>query len=193
MFSTREYLERKTGPYGVGRLSFMQSLVTEYQDTSSLEAKQQVIANLANFAYDPINYEYIRALNITDLFLDCLDDNDTQIVEYAIGGVCNLCLDKKHKNHIIKNNGIPSVIRCLTSSNEETVLSAITALMFLLTPESKADITSVPVIDAMLHFANSKNPRLKNLAVVFLEDYANAKDVAMVREAQAALVTGTNS
>ena len=33
------------------------------------EAKLQVLANLANFAYDPINYEYIRHLKIIDLFL----------------------------------------------------------------------------------------------------------------------------
>ena len=33
------------------------------------EGKQQVLANLANFAYDPINYEHFRKLNILDLFL----------------------------------------------------------------------------------------------------------------------------
>jgi len=33
------------------------------------EAKLQVLANLANFAYDPINYEYLRQLNVVDLFL----------------------------------------------------------------------------------------------------------------------------
>ena len=35
MLSTREQLEKRTGPYGVGRLSFLQSLVTEFQDTTS--------------------------------------------------------------------------------------------------------------------------------------------------------------
>lgn len=34
MFSTKEQLDKKTGPYGVGRFSYLQSLVTEYQDTS---------------------------------------------------------------------------------------------------------------------------------------------------------------
>ena len=33
------------------------------------EYKLQVLANLANFAYDPINYEYFRKLNVLDLFL----------------------------------------------------------------------------------------------------------------------------
>jgi len=35
MFSTKEQLEKRTGPYGVGRFSYLQSLVTEYQDTTS--------------------------------------------------------------------------------------------------------------------------------------------------------------
>jgi hypothetical protein len=36
MFSTKEQLDKKTGPYGIGRLSYLQSLVTEFQDTNSL-------------------------------------------------------------------------------------------------------------------------------------------------------------
>ena len=35
MFSSQEYLDKKTGPYGVGRFSYLQSLVTEFQDTAS--------------------------------------------------------------------------------------------------------------------------------------------------------------
>ncbi len=34
-----------------------------------VEAKLQVLANLTNFAYDPINFESFRTLNIIDLFL----------------------------------------------------------------------------------------------------------------------------
>ena len=35
----------------------------------SLESKLQILANLANFAYDPINYEYLRILNVIELFI----------------------------------------------------------------------------------------------------------------------------
>ena len=69
MFSSKEYLEKKTGKWGVGRFKYLQALVTEFQDTSKHEYKLQVLANLANFAYDPINYEYFRQLNILDLFI----------------------------------------------------------------------------------------------------------------------------
>ena len=33
------------------------------------ESKEEILANLANFAYDPINYEHFRKLNVVDLFL----------------------------------------------------------------------------------------------------------------------------
>lgn len=33
------------------------------------ESKLQILANLTNFAYDPINYEHLRKLNVVDLFL----------------------------------------------------------------------------------------------------------------------------
>lgn len=178
MFSTRAQLAKRTGQYGVGRFSYLQLLVTEFQDTTSNEAKIQVLANLANFAYDPINYEYLRQLNVIDMFLDCLTEVDDKIVEYAIGGICNLCLDKTNKEYILQNEGIPGVVGCLSSSVEETVLSAITTLMFLVTPRSKEEIASVQIIDAMLRFSKSSNPRLSNLAKVFLEDYCNGAQIA---------------
>ena len=36
------------------------------------ENKLQIIANLTNFDYDPINYGFFRTLNMLDLFLDVL-------------------------------------------------------------------------------------------------------------------------
>ena len=45
MFSSKSYLEKKTGPYGIGRLSYLQSLVVEYQDTTDL-GKYRPIAQL---------------------------------------------------------------------------------------------------------------------------------------------------
>lgn len=48
--------------------------------------------------------------------------------------------DKNFKEYICKNGGIPRVINCLSSKREETVLSAVTTLMFLVYPESKAGL-----------------------------------------------------
>ncbi|XP_049716040.1 armadillo repeat-containing protein 7 isoform X4 [Elephas maximus indicus] len=53
----------KVDPY-VGRLGYLQALVSEFQETESQDAKEQVLANLANFAYDPSNYQYLRQLQV---------------------------------------------------------------------------------------------------------------------------------
>ena len=102
------------------------------------EYRLQVLANLANFAYDPINYDHFRKLNILDLFLDVIaEDTDEKAIEFAMGGVCNCCLDKLNKEYLVKNDGVELTIKCLSSANEETVLSAITTLMYLITPATK--------------------------------------------------------
>lgn len=51
----------------------------------SLEAKEQVLANLANFAYDPKNTEYLRQLQVTDLFLDMLTEKNENFIEFGMG------------------------------------------------------------------------------------------------------------
>lgn len=105
---------------------------------SNTEYRLQVLANLANFAYDPINYEHFRKLNILDLFLDVVaEDTDDKAIEFAIGGVCNCCLDKLNKQYLVENDGVELAVKCLSSANEETVLSAITTLMYLTTPQTK--------------------------------------------------------
>jgi len=35
MFSTKEYLAKKTGPFGIGRLPYLQELVDEFQSSDS--------------------------------------------------------------------------------------------------------------------------------------------------------------
>lgn len=47
-----------------------------------------MLANLANFAYDPSNYEYLRQLQVLDLFLDMLTEENETLVEFAMGKGC---------------------------------------------------------------------------------------------------------
>lgn len=49
------------------------------------DAKEQVLANLANFAYDPSNYQYLRQLQVLDLFLDSLSEENETLIKFAIG------------------------------------------------------------------------------------------------------------
>jgi hypothetical protein len=38
----------------------------------SSQSSMAALAHLANFAYDPVNYDHFEALNIVELFLDIL-------------------------------------------------------------------------------------------------------------------------
>ncbi|XP_005108946.1 armadillo repeat-containing protein 7 [Aplysia californica] len=184
MFTSQEYIDRKTGEHGIGRLSYLQSIVTEFQDTSEEDAKEQVLANLANFAYDPINYAHFKKLNVIDLFLDCLEDSNENLIEFAVGGLCNCCLDKDFKQDIINSGGIPLIIKCLSRPVQNTVLSAITTLMYLVTPASKQEITTLPVVECMLRFSKSSNKQLANLATLFLEDYCTKDQIEKAKDVQ---------
>lgn len=44
-----------------------------------------MLANLANFAYDPSNMEALRMLQVTELFLDVLTEENDNFVEFGIG------------------------------------------------------------------------------------------------------------
>ncbi|KAM5274860.1 armadillo repeat-containing protein 7 [Ctenodactylus gundi] len=176
----------KVDPH-VGRLGYLQALVTEFQETESQDAKEQVLANLANFAYDPSNYQYLRQLQVLDLFLDSLSEENENLVEFAIGGLCNLCADRANREHILQVGGVPLITNCLSSPTEETVLSAVTTLMFLSAPgtSSHPELTSVPVLQCMLRFSLSASTRLRNLAQIFLEDCCSPSQVAEARSRQA--------
>ncbi|KAK9768403.1 hypothetical protein K7432_001004 [Basidiobolus ranarum] len=171
MFTSRSQLERRTGPYSLNRFEYLQELVTEYQDTDDTEAKHQVLANLANFAYDPINFTWLLQLNVVDLFLDALEEEEEQIKEFAMGGICNLCLDHRIRSHIFENDGLPLIINCLSSESVETVKSSITTLMYLTTAETSKVILTESLKNSMKLLSSSSNVCLANLAKIFLSDY----------------------
>lgn len=61
------------------------SIVADISHLTTSEAKEQVLANLANFAYDPNNMEYLKELQVTDLFLDMLTEENENFVEFGMG------------------------------------------------------------------------------------------------------------
>ncbi|XP_019963363.1 armadillo repeat-containing protein 7 [Paralichthys olivaceus] len=173
---------RKHSSEGSERFEYLQTLVTEFQDTDSEEAKEQVLANLANFAYDPKNMENLRELQVTDLFLDMLTEENENFVEFGMGGLCNLSMDPQCRDLILQSSGISLVTSCLSSRREETVLSAIVTLMNLTTPVSRSDIAVPAILQCMLRFSLSESPRLRNLAAVFLQDCCTEEQVARAEQ-----------
>ncbi|XP_077357889.1 armadillo repeat-containing protein 7 [Festucalex cinctus] len=168
------------------RFEYLQTLVTEFQDTDRDEAKEQVLANLANFAYDPKNVEHLKQLQVADLFLDMLTEDNDNFVEFGIGGLCNLSMDPECCDFILQNDAIPLVINCLSSPREETVLSAISTLMNLSTPPlSRLRISDMAIVECMLRFSLCESPRLRNLAHVFVQDCCSEEQVSQARRGMA--------
>lgn len=59
------------------------------------ESQEQVTANLANFAYDPINFEYLKDALAIELFLDLLTNVNAKLIRHGLAGLCNSCLGIK--------------------------------------------------------------------------------------------------
>lgn len=183
MFSSKARLLKRTGKNPTGRYDFLKLLVTEYKTTSSKDAQEQVLANLANFAYDPVNYGYMRQLQVIDIFLNALSQSNPKLVRFGIGGLCNLCLDAINKLYILRNRGVELVSSLLSSEDEDVLLAVISTLMFLVTSESVNEITSPAIIKRMLELSGTsyEDTRVKNMAILFLNDVCQASDVEKVK------------
>lgn len=105
-----------------------------------------------------------------------------QTVWNPTGGLCNLSMERESRDQILQSGGVPLVISCLSSNRDETVLSAITTLMNLTTAASRVETTDSAVVQCMLRFSLTQNPRLRNLASVFLQDYCTQQQVDRARE-----------
>mmetsp|Transcript_9648 Transcript_9648/g.13286 ORF Transcript_9648/g.13286 Transcript_9648/m.13286 type:complete len:192 (+) Transcript_9648:12-587(+) len=170
-FSSKEDIEKKKGRRALSRFKYLQALITEFQDTSDDIAKQQILSHLANFAYDPVNYDWFRQLHIIDLFMDVLDDETcTKCQEFAVAGICNLCIDPQNAKLILMNGNVGIIMKTLSSNAEETVLSGITTLFYLLSPLTKNTICTKSVLQCVEKYKSSNNIRLKNLATIFLQE-----------------------
>lgn len=44
-----------------------------------------MLANLANFAYDPGNIDFLKELQVPDLFMDMLTEENENFVEFGMG------------------------------------------------------------------------------------------------------------
>lgn len=72
MLASHERLQQRQGKYGTPRHEYLQALVDEYQRTPQLLRKEEIVANLGNFAYDPINYAALYQLKVMELFLELI-------------------------------------------------------------------------------------------------------------------------
>lgn len=80
-----------------------------------------MLANLANFAYDPINFTHLRTVGAIDLFIEQLASDDKKLKAFAAAGLCNL-----------SNGNICQVysIFCLRLLYELTVVELVNVIIY---------------------------------------------------------------
>eukprot|EP00262_Sarcandra_glabra_P018617 TRINITY_DN6755_c0_g1_i1.p1 TRINITY_DN6755_c0_g1~~TRINITY_DN6755_c0_g1_i1.p1 ORF type:complete len:176 (+),score=36.95 TRINITY_DN6755_c0_g1_i1:656-1183(+) len=173
MFTNNERQEERTGKYGTPRVEYLQELVTEFQKTTDEESKERIVAHLANFAYDPYNFTFLRQLNILELFLDCITEPNEKLVEFGAGGICNSCVDPANAAIISQCGGIPLIILCLSSPVRNTVNSALGALYYLCNPATREEILKPEVVEVIKKYAAAEavNVSFSNLAKAFLDKH----------------------
>ena len=91
---------------------------------------------MANFAYDPLNYHYLRELKVIEIFIENLGSPNTSTVEYSVKGLCNLACDPTNQEVIFKYNGLAPIKRLLDDERPDIILPSLTLLFFLVTPSS---------------------------------------------------------
>lgn len=72
----------------------------------------------------------------------------------------------------------------LQHNNEEISLNALTTLIFLITPESQASITTPTIITKVQQLHKSSNTRIKNLTTIYLEDYCTPEQLSFASSSQ---------
>ncbi|KRZ12626.1 DNA damage-binding protein 1 [Trichinella pseudospiralis] len=128
-------------------------------------AKRQIVANLANFAYDPVNHEFLTTLRVHILFSDCLNETDPSMVEFALGGLCNMIQQPICRQFVLENLS-EKVVSLLNSSNVETVVSALTVLIFLLHDPKIKNAEIIAKVEMLAERSNQV--RIVNLAKLFI-------------------------
>lgn len=157
MFTNDLRQAERTGKYGTPRQQHLQDLVTQFQNTKSEENKEKIAANLANFAYDPYNYAFIRQLNVLELFIDCLTEPNERLIEFGAGGICNAAVAADNARIVVDCGGVAALIGCLSSPVRNTVKYAIGGLYYLCESGccDRREILTAEVVDLMSKFAET--------------------------------------
>lgn len=160
---------KTSGTFLVNRYKYLLNLVTEFQESDNLDDKLQVLGNLANFAYDPINHDFLKQVGAVDLFIDSLGESDKQIVRFSLTGLSNLCANADFADFVLSRFGHEVIANCLTSLDIETVLASLTCLIFL--AFDHRHIVDQQLATCVASLKNSSDKRLQVLSSVFLEDF----------------------
>lgn len=143
MLSSHARLQARQGQHAPPRHEFLQQLVDEFQRSLHPLRREEIVANLANFAYDPINYAALARLQVMDLFLDLLDSDlhpadgrpdsaeptpgnrpfssasSCLLAEFALGGISNCIADPALQASFVAGDGLSMVAPYIWSISDD--------------------------------------------------------------------------
>ncbi|XP_053695944.1 armadillo repeat-containing protein 7 [Sabethes cyaneus] len=167
MFSTHDRLRKRTPKVGIDRREYISLLVDEYYETKSLEAQQQVTANLANFAYDPINWNFLKQSKAHELFVEILNDSvDPLLLLHAAAGICNFCLDDHIAEYIVRGRTITQLKSLIAKhrNSSDLIGHLLTTLIYI-----KGDRFDSEFRKLLETLRNGNDRKISNLVEVLLQ------------------------
>ena len=87
---------------------------------------------MANFAYDPLNYQYLRDSKVVELFVNGLSSRNPFFVLYSLKGICNLANDPLNVDIIFKSSAFDQIKDLVLSDNPDLARESLTTLIFFL-------------------------------------------------------------
>ncbi|XP_017141219.1 armadillo repeat-containing protein 7 isoform X1 [Drosophila miranda] len=147
--------------------------------TPDQEALEQVTANLANFAYDPINWPHLHEAEAFDVFIASLKVQNQNLQVHGIAAICNICLDKAAAALIREHLSIISGLFVRTD-HPEIVLHSL-ALFYQLLNAGQVDkelLLTPPLLKGVQEWRQkSHDQRIVKLCQLLLEDFARRTEI----------------
>lgn len=164
------------------RCTHLQTLVQQFQlaqaslgdkkrKTPGAEtSRKEALAHLANFAYDPINYDFFRRLNIIELFQDAATDEDPDTADFAVAGLCNLSVDPANHALIVAGDGLDTLLKTAASARASMAVSALGTL-FYLCHEKPAVLAPERTFQTVIGALSSPHVCVRNVAASFMTEH----------------------
>ena len=152
------------------RYLYLRDLLAELEESPQLVARQQVLANIANFAYDPRNAAHLLRLDAPRLLLARLADPDEALRRFAAAAVCNLCLDPPCRRGLLSGGLLPALLLGLEDGCVQTAASCLTTLLLLPVTERSVwqQVDGGRLARLTVQLSRAEDRRLANLATLLL-------------------------
>ncbi|KAH8549421.1 hypothetical protein BGW37DRAFT_116919 [Umbelopsis sp. PMI_123] len=179
MFQTFTHIQRRRGRDGQSRQEYLQQLVDQYKEADSIDSKRKILANLSNFAYDPINYRWLYQACAAELFVDAFSDpeGDPELRRIGLFGLCNSALDHHVQERLANDEEFirmcKGIILADAKYSSEFLMTTVCLLWHICTPKNINIIITPDLKNALEGLCNAENRdvALHNMCSIFLSDF----------------------